>query len=525
MAAEHGRENRDVVPRWRPFGVASRTGELASYEDALPVRRRSDRAEAVAAFERDPGLYTAGDLLSHAVVEAFLDDDIAAASEFVKQSSKASPVLHEVASRSVAPADAGSIGDPSFDRASARHRVHVMKAITKREPLNAVRWVDLALAHVNLGELRAADRELKVALQLAPSNRHVLRSAARFYVLVDQPDRAHWILLRSPASAVDPWLQAAELAVSELAESTSRRVREARATLSRAAFHPRHLSELASELATAELRAGRMRHAKRYMRAALVDPTENALAQAEWASTRGVDVAEGRFDDVLWSFEAEALDALGRGEYSDALRAGQAWQLDQPFAGDAAMFTSYAATVGAEDWQLGASSARQGLVASPNDAMLRNNLVFSLANLGDVAGSLEQLAKLPRHIENPRHRATVFATKGLVAFRLGEPDLGRRLYLRAAEIFRLVREPERERIARVLLAREELLAGVRPALEVVEIAKDLARGTKTGEVLLWRQRIEDAAEATRDQQPTPHRQEHALRSDDISRIFDDPDDQ
>jgi hypothetical protein len=250
---------------------------------------------------------------------------------------------------------------------------------------------------------------------------------------------------------------------------------------------------LASELATTELRAGRLRHAKRYIQTALVDPTENALAQAEWVSAHGVSVPDPHFDRVLWSFEAEALDALQRGEYDDAVRAGQSWQQDQPFAGDAAMFTSYVASVGAEDWELAATAAARGLVASPNDLMLRNNLVFSLANAGDVEGALRELRKIPRHVENVRQRATINATKGLVAFRSGAYAQGRLLYTHAADTFRFIGEADRERLARTLLVREEMLAGTRPVDELLQKVRAMSHGGTDGEFALWLARMEQIA--------------------------------
>jgi hypothetical protein len=44
-----------------------------------------------------------------------------------------------------------------------------------------------------------------------------------------------------------------------------------------------HLGELAAAIATREIEGGGDKLGKKLMRTALIDPTENVLAQAEWA--------------------------------------------------------------------------------------------------------------------------------------------------------------------------------------------------------------------------------------------------
>jgi hypothetical protein len=57
---------------------------------------------------------------------------------------------------------------------------------------------------------------------LAPNHRFALRSAARFFLHVGKPDDAQTILRRSEATRRDPWLMAAEIAVSTVADRTPR---------------------------------------------------------------------------------------------------------------------------------------------------------------------------------------------------------------------------------------------------------------------------------------------------------------
>ena len=49
-------------------------------------------------------------------------------------------------------------------------------------------------------------------------------------------------------------------------------------------YPDRQLSELASALGTLEMKAGKVRHSKRLFRSALMDPTDNTVAQVFWAT-------------------------------------------------------------------------------------------------------------------------------------------------------------------------------------------------------------------------------------------------
>jgi TolA-binding protein len=56
----------------------------------------------------------------------------------------------------------------TFDQLTARLKVSRMRHIVRNEPLNSIRWVDLALAHVIVGDLAKAEQALRVALSAYP---------------------------------------------------------------------------------------------------------------------------------------------------------------------------------------------------------------------------------------------------------------------------------------------------------------------------------------------------------------------
>jgi tetratricopeptide (TPR) repeat protein len=286
-------------------------------------------------------------------------------------------------------------------------------------------------------------------------------------------------------------LAATEIATANLAGNTSRHMKRAQRLLDDSHGHaPRHLAELASQVATTELRAGRAKPAKRLMKLALVEPTDNALAQAECASANGLAL-DGFSLDIPLTYEARALRHSHVGDWQSASQAGLDWLADQPFAHEAAQFTSYVASVGAQDWQLAEHAARTGLVANPDSHMLRNNLAFALANQGRASDAREQLDHVLASQLPPRERAIVDATTGLVLFRLGDVQGGREAYRQAVDSLEALNHRDQAALAHVFWAREEVLAGSEKAPAFAAAAADRARRAQAPEARLWSERLQE----------------------------------
>lgn len=225
------------------------------------------------------------------------------------------------------------------------------------------------------------------------------------------------------------------------------------------------------------------------MATALREPTENALAQAEWASTNGLNLDRADLDRPR-TYEAQALRYSHEGDWPAASNAGREWLADQPFAQEAAQFTSYAASVGAEDWELAAWAAKSGLVANPDDYMLRNNLVFALASQGKAEEAYAELRLIHGSSLDARERAVVMATQGLVLFRHGEIERGRRSYEDAIRALTHTRELDLASLAATFWAREEVLARTQHVARATTAAAELVRSTEFPAAKLWQDRLE-----------------------------------
>jgi tetratricopeptide (TPR) repeat protein len=135
------------------------------------------------------------------------------------------------------------------------------------------------------------------------------------------------------------------------------------------------------------------------------------------------------------------------------------------------VFGSYHAAV-AQQYELGVDFGRQGLIANPGLVLLRNNLAFCLAKLGEVAAAAKELEQVDLSALAPDDQATLLATHGLIAFRSGDPVAGKEAYERA---IRLARDARVRAIALIMLAVEEATVRHDEAEATASLALETAR--------------------------------------------------
>ena len=99
-----------------------------------------------------------------------------------------------------------------------------------------------------------------------------------------------------------------------------------------------------------------------------------------------------------------------------------------------------------------------GLLSSPNDVMLRNNLAFSLASLNRPEEAREALSHIKESDLEKRELAVVTATRALVDFRSGNLKAARELYADSIAGFKQVNDARAEIMARFFWTREERTA-------------------------------------------------------------------
>lgn len=369
--------------------------------------------------------------------------------------------------------------DLSVTLHETRRRIAGLKSRVRQSPHSALAWIELARQYAILGQKDESRRAAEIALALAPANRYVLRSVARMHTLRDDAEQGHALVLPIAKATGDPWLIASEMALAAEAGRSSKLRRQAVLLLKRWGEDPFHVSELASELGTAELAAGNDRRARQLLRQALANPNENALAQVEWIHVR---VPSVHVDPAALlgthSFEARARDAQREQRWQDAFHNAEQWLYDQPFSIDAASTATYLASTALQDYDGAIRTGQVGVGANPQSALLHNNLAYAMAMRDRLAEASEHVRLGTALARGPVDTALLLATEGLVRFREGQTIEGRRRYEDAIGLARTRNLGELEALATVHLAREELLAGADHGAELGREAIALAQSLK-----------------------------------------------
>ncbi|MGI8837578.1 MAG: tetratricopeptide repeat protein [Pyrinomonadaceae bacterium] len=434
----------------------------------------------------------AADLVAAAFVLGKYKEAINAAEFLLADKSLASESAKEIAKRILYPGVEQDQGYPT--RLSLPHtdqiheQIRALRARTREEPRNAIVWADLAREYALVGQKDQAIRAMDIAVALGPTNRFILRSAARLYIHEGKVDKAHYILRKAAATKFDPWLLSAEIAVASAANRTSNWVTNGQRMLSDESLSPFQKNELSGAVGMMELSHGKVKSARNLFRQALIEPTENTVAQVEWAHRKkhmsGLDLdLEVARPQTPYPFEAAAWELFSDSAWRKSLDQSLEWLRDQPFSTRPIMLASYLSLSVLEDYRYGEQILKIGLRANPTDATLLNNMAYLCASSGRIADAegyfnsiqAENIRELPQGI-------AIIATAGLIAFRRGSADEGRALYRQAMNMAKAQEHKKQRAIAAIYLAREEILIKSSEAEKAFELANKESRSLNEPDV-------------------------------------------
>ena len=462
MISDQLQRRRLLVPLWRTLPVTlaakelsvPRTVEKSDLYHPLSV----DMTKKLVEWRTLPGVITGGELITAAVVESQEHEAIDAARYISAPKSNATDSLKNLADIVLERARTDGVvrrrdglEDEGADKAAWRRR-------TRIGPRNALAWVELSLREVIQGETSRARKAMAVALQLAPTNRHVLRSPCRLYLHLGEVDRAHNSVSRGEVTRRDPWLIAAQISVAELAGISPRHVRVGRSLLKDAGLLPRQTSELAGALGTLEMAGGRARRAREYFRDSLRDPTGSALAQASRAVEElGEElVSARRIMRTIEADEARMFQLLREQKFDEIPDVCERWARSEPYASRPYEAASSATSILA-DYERTLELSTAGLKRRRNAVVLLNNYAFAQIHRGELDKGLAALRMVGTSDE--RQSLVAEANLGLLEMRRGNSEAGLRHYQGAIAGFRRMGNVKAANIARIYRAREAALAG------------------------------------------------------------------
>lgn len=439
MALDSGITRRFVVPRWRP------TDDPIGISERILLRRSASSAgwetEAFNAWNSQQSLSTASEAVCAAIVSEQTSAFAGAARYILDRAHEASPSQLRMAS--IAINNNRDILDVDIDRSDGeqrhRDRIKKCKQSLRINPVNPLTWIDQAFSYLCLGEISKSIDCATTAHTISPENRLIIRAISRLWHHLDDPERALAILRSSALVHYDPWVTAAEIAISESAGIKSVMAKRAGAMISSSDFSPAHLTELSSALASLELDHGKDKAAKALFKKSLERPNENALAQAQASKLRSVLDLEELNRSTPGSHESVCRQRYNADNFPESLGAAEKWHSDQPFSAAPAIFASYLASVGMDDYEKSIRLSDGAIKAAPCHFLLHNNKAFGLASLGRTNEARDELRKIPREIDDT-DKAVLCATTGLILYREGSIDAGRALYAGSIKYFRKLRD-------------------------------------------------------------------------------------
>ena len=439
---------RRVVPRWRASWITAQTPEARARKPSDTTSQAAEISNKQMELDLTPTVPIAAELMFLASEGG--DDEAArlGASLIVENEGKIS------ASRLVATAKRILEGsDLAMTPAPIHDFVRESRKLLALDFRNPVLLIDVARDLTARGHDKAALRYVRTAVALAPQSRFVVRAAARYFLHIGDHDQAHEVLRRSTILNTDPWVQASEIAVATVRGRTSPNARRAiRALASKDAIGA-ELSELASAVGTVEMNEGADKKARQLFAKSLASPTDNSVAQAEWAAARLKLVVDAAALKTPFSFEANSNNAYRRLQVSDAIAFAKEWADDEPFASRPLDALTYMYCLEERFAEARESALRAIRLEGKETGSSQLNLLFVRIQQGELDGAHTDLLRLAMRPESKPHAVHIYADAGALAYATNEFELGQYYYQKAIKLARAKGSTSEEALARAYFAR------------------------------------------------------------------------
>jgi tetratricopeptide (TPR) repeat protein len=226
------------------------------------------------------------------------------------------------------------------------------------------------------------------------------------------------------------------------------------------------------------MKAGKHRHSNKLFYESLRVPTQNALAQAVWASKRaGLDAINPELLVKAQASEAITLDLFNRGVWQDVITGAAKWSKEEGFSPRPHILASSVSASLLDRPDQAESIATKGLETNPRNPILLNNKAFAQILQGKITEANKTLSEVDLENTHLRDKICLLATTGLAFFRSGKSEEGRQCYQKAINLANAPEDVGLKTLASLYLAREEVLQGNKEGF------KDFKRAYQTAEKL------------------------------------------
>lgn len=443
-------KDRTAIPRWRPIKRVPKQ-DLASIKkqdgdggDVFQAERQ--RAEL---WRTDNSLESAVDLLDLGIASGNTRWAIEGAAAVLTHKDNARPELiiaaeNTLARRSPEHGTRYIFGDETIEFHLLTEKIRILKKRAIEFPRDSLIHCELARNYAILGQADRAERHIFQSLFLAPNNRYILRAATKFFNFWDAPEEAISFLRKAEGFQYDPWIQSAELASCQTAEKATQIPKQTLRSLRSDKAIERNRSELATGFALLEFESGlKNRAVNSILRAALHDPTENAIAQALWVgehSSADLQVLAHRNLQDPQAWEARSRAHFLERRFEESEQQAVLWFYDQQLEVRAALAAAYLNLIHLNNAKRAVSISERALKIHPRDWSLRNCAALSAAYSGATDQAKDHIKAMSLYGDDPEKNIFVAAAEGFLAFCEGDAPQGRKFYeeaiLRAKKLSR-----------------------------------------------------------------------------------------
>lgn len=448
MASIKDDEKRNVLPNWRDYNKTAKLGEFGSVVSVAQPLELFPIDEYIAAWQNNKSIPYAGDLISAAILNGHQNniDVIDAAKFIISHRDEATKVLVQTAkSLIISPEDKAAAAQLSVSQKiekivnqeeSVRNEIKLLKHSRNYCCFNPIAYCEMARCYVTLGQFDKAKEAIETALHLAPYHRYVCRSAARFFLHIDDDDHARYVIAKNPALLKDPWLLASEIAINTLMERTSRHIKKGTELIASQNYSPFSLSELSSAIGSIEMIHGNRKKCRSFFKTALQNPNDNSMAQAQFLLSKHSDLSFefGSNIAIPNAFEADAITAFIDDDYTKSLVSAVDWIDDMPYARRPVQFAANISYSFLKDYDTAINILNLGLNANPNNPMFLNNKAYACALSGKIEEAERAIQEAKKLSLAKDTIVCLTATEGLTEFRKGNIEGGRKLYYDAIKM-------------------------------------------------------------------------------------------
>jgi tetratricopeptide (TPR) repeat protein len=467
-------DKRRIIPRWRSYTIASKTGELLVSDNklkSLPFLDGSYLVEQQKAWESYKDISHAGDLLSSAyvlgiasefkgVARFVLDNEDNPTSPLVKLANTLLNIDNTIEQVSTS-SDNAILNEFIIDYRKYQPEISRNKWLLNREPKNPIANLELGRLYTLIGDVDKAKKYINIALQLDKNNRFIARSASRFYHHVSkESDRALEIIKNSEFVKFDPWLISADIAYSSILGRHTKATKIGMEILNKIDKNFLSITELASAIGTLEFSEGNLKNSRKYFKQALLQPNDNSLAQVGWMIDKidGVDLNILKYNIPL-AYEARAHGFYNQEKINESLECTMRWLDDEPYSSRPIRLASSLWGDFLKNRERSIKLLEQGLKVNPNDIAITNNLIYYLA----LENKIEYASKLFESTIGDslddidiNSRISLTATAGLLFYRQDLPEEGKRYYAKAISLAKSEKNSYLIALATANYTREEL---------------------------------------------------------------------